>query len=474
VSNDSYQWKTEFEPFRNKVVEPIRLTSRAERVQVLEAAGYNVFGIPSEQVTIDLLTDSGTPALSADQMAAQAHGDEAYAGATSFSRFRRAIEKLTGYPHIFPAHQGRAAERIFFAVTGGPGKVVPANSLFDTTRANVEVTGAEGLDLPCPEAADLRSDYPFKGNTDLDRLEKLFRERAKDVPAFILTVTNNTLAGQPVSLENFHATRELCREYGVPLYLDAARFAENSYFVRQREPGQADRTIEEISREFFENCDGAMMSAKKDGLAHIGGFLATRDDDIARRAQELLILGEGFYTYGGLAGHNLEVIATGLTEVVGVDYLRHRTGQVAALAGELREAGVPVMWPPGGHAVYLEASEFLPHLRPQQLPGVALACAIYLVSGIRCCELGTLAFGKEGPEEGQLVPVGREFVRLAIPRRVYSRAHMTWVAEVLAKLLSVSSSIQGMRITSAPPTLRHFSARLAPEDKSRPLIGDLA
>jgi len=449
------------------------LTTRAEREAALRKAGYNLFNIPADMVTVDLLSDSGTGAISIEQQAAMARGDESYAGARSFRRFYDTIRDLTGYEYILPTHQGRAAEQILFSVVAGPGKVVPSNALFDTTRANIEATTAEGLDLPCPESEDLESDYPFKGNADLGRLEALLRERAADVPMVVITVTNNTVAGQPVSLENLYSVRRLCDAFKVPLFLDAARFAENACLVKQREPGQGERSTRAIAEEFFGAADGAVMSAKKDAIAPIGGFMATNDEGLAAKARELLILGEGFSTYGGMAGHDMEVVSAGLQEVTDEAYLAHRIASVASLAGNLREAGVPVVWPPGGHAVYLDVKRFVTHIPPHLYPGHSLACAIYLVSGIRACELGSLAFGKTDPETGELIPAPRELVRLALPRRVYSQSHMDWVAEVLERVGAAIESLQGLRMTYEPPALRHFTARFEPESPARPLIGEV-
>ena len=454
---------TIIEPFRIKSVEPIRVSTRDERAGWLEAAGHNLFRLHSDDVLIDLLTDSGTGAMSAEQWAAVMRGDESYAGSPSFFRFETAVRELTGYRNVIPVHQGRAAEKILFSVVAGPGLVVPANHHFDTTRANVEFAGAEALDLPCPEAADISSNFPFKGNLDVERLEALLSRRAADVPLCLVTITDNTGGGQPVSLENVRAVREVCGRFGIPLFLDAARFAENAYLVKLREPGQSERSAREIAAEFFSLADGATMSAKKDAIANMGGFLALNDDSWAERARQLLILTEGFTTYGGLAGRDLEAIAQGLEEVLHEDYLRYRVRSVEYLGEGLRAAGVPIVEPPGGHAIFIDARSFLPHIPPSRLPGQSLACALYLEGGIRSVEVGTVMFGHTDPASGEQVPAPQDLLRLALPRRVYTQSHVDYVIEVAAAVAADKETLRGYRIVEEPSALRHFTARFAPD-----------
>ncbi|HEX9099937.1 MAG TPA: tryptophanase [Candidatus Dormibacteraeota bacterium] len=455
---------TIIEPFKIKTVEPIRLTSRSERANLLEDAGYNLFRLASVNVLIDLLTDSGTGAMSSEQWAGMMRGDEAYAGSSSFFRFEKAIKELTGFQNVIPTHQGRAAERILFSVTSGPGKIIPGNHHFDTTRANIEATGAEALDLPCPEAADPSVPAPFKGNIDLDRLESLLLHEAQRVPMCIMTITDNTGGGQPVSLRNLAETRALLDRYGIPLIIDAARFAENAMFVKMREQGQAGRSPREIAREQFSYADGCIMSAKKDGIANIGGFLALNNDGWAEKARQNLILTEGFTTYGGLAGRDLEAIAQGLEEVLHEDYLRYRLRSAEYLGAGLRTAGIPIVEPPGGHAVYIDARAMLPHISPELLPGQALSCALYLEGGIRSVEIGTVMFGRKDPRTGRQVPADKDLVRLALPRRVYTQSHVDYVIEVAGCLAQNRTSIRGYRIVSEPSALRHFTAVFAPVD----------
>jgi tyrosine phenol-lyase len=453
---------TIIEPFKIKSVEPLRMTTRRQREAHLEAAGYNLFKLASEDVLIDLLTDSGTGAMSSEQWAGMMRGDEAYAGSSSFARFESVIRELTGYKHVIPTHQGRAAERILFAVTAGKGKVIPGNHHFDTTRANIEATGAEALDLPCQEAADASRAAPFKGNIDLVRLEALLQQRAGDVPLCIITITDNSGGGQPVSLQNLREARRLLQRHGVPLLLDAARFAENAMFVKLREPGQDGRTPKDIAHEQFSYADGCTMSAKKDGIANIGGFLALQSDDWSAAARQLLILTEGFTTYGGLAGRDLEAIAQGLEEVVHEDYLRYRLRSAEYLGEGIRSAEIPIVEPPGGHAVYIDARAALPHIPPQDLPGQALSCALYLEGGIRTVEIGTVMFGHTDADTGRQVPGEHDLVRLALPRRVYTQSHVDYVIEVVEALARKRSSIRGYRIVSEPSALRHFSATFEP------------
>jgi tryptophanase len=447
------EWRTIFEPFRIKSVEPLHITTAAEREAALVRTGYNVFGLAAREVMIDLLTDSGTGAMSAEQWAAIMRGDESYAGAESWERFTAAVTNLTGMAHVIPVHQGRAAERILFAETVKQGDVVPNNTHFDTTRANIEYDRGVALDLPCPEAADTQAEAPFKGNIDVERLEAVLAERAVDVPMVFLTVTNNTIGGQPVSMANVRAVRALCDRYEVPLFLDAARFAENCWFVIQREDGYADRSPLEVAQELFSYADGATMSAKKDGLANIGGFLALRDDDLAARCRALLILTEGFPTYGGLAGRDLEAIAQGLTEVLDPEYLRYRVRTAEYLAQRCWDAGVQTVRPPGGHAVYLDAGAMLPHLRRDQFPAHAVVVELYRVGGVRAVEVGSVMFGPAATHE---------LVRLALPRRVYTQSHIDYVAEVIATVSARREQVPGYRITWEPPYLRHFTARFEP------------
>ena len=453
---------TIIEPFKIKSVEPLRITTRRQREAHLEAAGYNMFRLASEDVLIDLLTDSGTGAMSSEQWAGMMRGDEAYAGSSSFARFESVIRELTGYKHVIPTHQGRAAERILFSVTAGKGKVIPGNHHFDTTRANIEATGAQALDLPSEESAQAARPAPFKGNIDLGRLEALLEERGADVPLCIVTLTDNSGGGQPVSLKNLREARRLLKRHGVPLLLDAARFAENAMFVKLREPGQEGRTPREIAREQFSYADGCTMSAKKDGIANIGGFLALNSDEWSQAARQLLILTEGFTTYGGLAGRDLEAIAQGLEEVLHEDYLRYRLRSAEYLGEGIRKAGIPIVEPPGGHAVYVDARAALPHIPPEELPGQAFSCALYLEGGVRTVEIGTVMFGHTDDATGRQVPGEHDLVRLALPRRVYTQSHVDYVIEVVEALARKRSSMRGYRIVSEPPALRHFTATFEP------------
>jgi tryptophanase len=454
------RWQTIVEPFRIHSVEPIRLTTVEERDAALEAAGYNLFNLHADDVLIDLLTDSGTGAMSRDQWAAIQHGDESYAGSPSWYVFLDAVQELFPFAHVIPTHQGRAAEKILFSVVGGPGKAIPNNTHFDTTRANVEASGAEAVDLVIPEGRDPSAIHPFKGNMDVAALDRFLTERAGAVPVVFVTVTNNSGGGQPVSLENLRAVRAVCDAHGVPLFLDACRFAENAWFIKLREPGQADRSIPDIVRDMAGLADGMTMSAKKDGLANIGGWLALNDDRVAEQCRNLLILTEGFPTYGGLAGRDLEAIAQGLREVVDEDYLRYRIRSTAYLGEALDASGVPLVKPFGGHAVYLDARALLPHIPPLEYPGQALAIALYREGGIRGCEIGTVMFGRhpDGTEE----PAAMDLVRLAIPRRTYTQSHIDYVVEVVRWVAARASALRGLRIVQAPPALRHFTARFAP------------
>lgn len=454
------RWKTIIEPFRIHSVEPIRLTTREERERALESAGWNLFNLHADDVIIDLLTDSGTGAMSRDQWAAVQHGDESYAGSPSWYVFLEAVRELWPFSHVIPTHQGRAAERILFSVLGGPGRVVPNNTHFDTTRANVEATGAQALDLPIPEALHPATVHPFKGNMDVTALEKLLDERAAEVPVVFVTITNNSGGGQPVSLRNLRAVRSVCDRHGIPLFIDACRFAENAWFIKRREEGQGDRPIPEIVREMAALADGMTMSAKKDGLANIGGWLAMNDDRLAEQCRNILILTEGFPTYGGLAGRDLEAIAQGLREVVDEDYLRYRIRSTEYLGEALDRAGVPVVLPIGGHAVYLDARELLPHVPPLQYPGHAVAVALYREGGIRGVEIGTVMFGRH--PDGTESPAAMDLVRLAIPRRTYTQSHIDYVIEVVRFVAERAADLRGFRIVEEPPQLRHFTARFEP------------
>jgi len=442
------------EPFRIKVTEPIRMTTSAERHKILEAAHYNLFGVRAEDVIVDLLTDSGTGAMSAEQWAAMMRGDESYAGSPSFTRFRNSIQSIFGFRHVIPAHQGRAAERILFNVMCKKGDIVPNNTHFDTTRANCEFVGAQAVDLPIPEAREPAHLHPFKGNMDTARLTELIeREGAKKIPLVMLTVTNNSGGGQPVSLANIRDVKQICKKHRIPLYLDACRYAENAYFIKLREPGYAGKTPREIAREMFSYADGCTMSAKKDGLANIGGFLCTNDDALAQQEKDLLILTEGFPTYGGLAGRDLDAIAVGLNEALEEDYLHYRIASTAFLGNHIAAQGVPIVQPPGGHAIYIDARAFLPQIPVSQFPGVALAVELYLEGGIRSVEIGTLMFGEHAT---------MDLVRLAIPRRVYTQSHIEYVVEVILDVWRRREKISGYQLVHHAPFLRHFTARLKP------------
>jgi tryptophanase len=457
-------YRTIIEPFRIHSVEPMRMTDPHERRAALHAAGYNLFALRAEDVLIDLLTDSGTGAMSRDQWAAIQHGDESYAGSPSWFCFLESVQELFPFPHVIPTHQGRAAEKILFSVIGGPGRVIPNNTHFDTTRANVEATGAQAIDLVIAEARDPANLHPFKGNMDLDRLAELLTRESGNVPVVFVTVTNNSGGGQPVSLENLRGVRAICDQHDVPLFLDACRFAENAWFIKEREPGNQDRAVSDIVREMASLADGMTMSAKKDGLANIGGWLAMSDSDLAQRCREVLILTEGFPTYGGLAGRDLEAIAQGLREVVDHDYLRYRITSTAYLGEALLEAGVPVVRPIGGHAVYLDARGILPHVPPLAYPGQSLAIALYEAGGIRSCEIGTVMFGLQ--PDGSEVPAPLELVRLAIPRRTYTQSHVDYVIEVCSDVASRAAELGGYEIIESPRALRHFTARFSPLERS--------
>jgi len=454
--------KTIIEPFKIKMVEPIKLSTPEEREEILRRAHFNVFQIPAEEVLIDLLTDSGTSAMSSEQWAGMLRGDESYAGARSWYRFDQVLRDLTGMPHILPTHQGRASERILFELMGGPGKIIPNNNHFDTTRANIQHSGAEAVDLVIEEGTQPRSRHPFKGNLDIRKLSALLeRVGPKRVPLCMVTVTNNSGGGQPVSLANLREVRTLCQRHRIPLFLDACRFAENAYLIKQREPGHSHRSPRDIVREMFALADGATISAKKDGLVNIGGVLLMRDHALAQRANNLLILTEGFVTYGGLAGRDLEAMAQGFVEVVEEDYLQYRIRSTAYLGEHLLEGGVQIVEPPGGHAIYIDAAAFCPHIPPARFPGQALVCALYRHAGIRAVEIGSVMFGQVDPDSGETAHPPMELVRLAIPRRVYTQSHIDYVIEAILEVHAQRDRLRGLRIVEEPPFLRHFTARFA-------------
>lgn len=456
------EFKTIIEPFRIKMVEPVKVSTRAERETFLKEAFYNPFLLTSEQVLIDFLTDSGTSAMSSEQWAGMMRGDESYAGSTSWAKMRHEISDLTGYQHIFPTHQGRAGERILYGYLGGKGKTFISNTHFDTTRANIEFSGAEALDIPCPESDDLFSEEPFKGNMDTEKLLKLISEKGKEnIAAVILTVTNNSGGGQPVSMANTYEVSRICKENNLLLILDCCRVAENAWFIKTGEKEYASRSSREIAQEMFSLCDGAVMSAKKDALVNMGGFLALNDKKLAEACKNLLIITEGFATYGGLSGRDMEAVAQGLIEIFDEDYLEYRIKSTAYLGRKLKEMGVPVVWPTGGHAVYIDAKGFYPHIKPEQFPGQALVCELYKTGGIRSVEIGSLMFGKYD-DNGNPVPARLELVRLAIPRRVYTQSHIEYVIEVFEKLMQGRESVKGYKITEEPEFLRHFTCKLQP------------
>ncbi len=460
IDRMEHTFSTIIEPFRIHSVEPLRMTTASQRAEAIRDAGYNLFNLRAEDVLIDLLTDSGTGAMSRDQWAAIQHGDESYAGSPSWFRFEAAVKELFPFNHVIPTHQGRAAEKILFTALGGAGKVVPNNTHFDTTRANVEASGAEAIDLVIPEGLDASLIHPFKGNMDVAALEAVLVERGADVPVVMVTVTNNSGGGQPVSLANLRAVSEVCHRYGVPFFLDACRFAENAWFIHEREAGQGDREVADIVREMASLADGMTMSAKKDPFGNIGGWLALNDDSLAERCRNLLILTEGFPTYGGLAGRDLEALAQGLKEAVHPDYLRYRIRSTAYLGDALDRAGVPVVKPIGGHAVYIDAKTLLAHIDPLQYPGQALSVAMYEMGGIRSVEIGTAMFGRQ--PDGSEHPAAMELVRLAIPRRTYTQSHIDYVIEVVSAVASEASSLPGYRMVYEPAALRHFTARFEP------------
>lgn len=455
--------KTVVEPFRIKMVEPIRFTTHAEREQVLQAAGLNLFLLRAEDVTIDLLTDSGTGAMSADAWAALMRGDESYAGARSWYRFEAAVKEIFGFSQVIPTHQGRAAERLFANVLIKPGMVVPNNTHFDTTRANIEAVGGKAIDLPCPEANDLTLEAPFKGDMDVAALEHLIAEvGAEKLPAVVLTVTNNSGGGQPVSMANIRTVSELAHFHGIPLYIDACRFAENAYLIQQREAGYQNMPVRKIVQEMFSYADGCLMSAKKDAFANIGGFLCTREQHLAEELRRLLILTEGFPTYGGLAGRDLDAIAVGLYEILDEDYLRYRIRSIQYIADRLHERDIPIVRPSGGHAIYVDARRFLPHIPLLQYPGQALAVELYLEAGVRGVEVGTVMFGRDA-QTGEEKPAKWDLLRLAIPRRVYTQSHIDYAVEAIEQVWHRRDQISGLKIVSEPPYLRHFSAQFERE-----------
>jgi len=449
--------KTIIEPFRIKSVEPLRMTTREERRAYLAAAHYNLFALDSETVLIDLLTDSGTSAMSARQWAAIMVGDESYAGSPSFRRFEAAVRNLMPFRHIIPTHQGRAAEAILFHLIGGPGRKIPSNTHFDTTRGNIEATGAEAIDLPAPEGLDTAAPHPFKGNIDLGLLEAFLEKNAASVPCVMITVTNNAGGGQPASLENIRAAATLAHLYGKPFIVDGCRFAENAWFIKKREVGQGGRAIVDIARDMFADADGVTMSAKKDAFANIGGWLALNDDALAERARARLIQTEGFPTYGGLAGRDLEAIAQGLAEIVDEDYLAYRARTNEYIGERLIALGVPIVQPTGGHAVFVDARAWLEHIPPLEYPGQALACALYETGGVRACEIGSVMFGRR--PDGSEHPAPMDLVRLAMPRRVYTQSHADYVVETFAEIAAIKDQLMGYRIVWEPPALRHFTAR---------------
>ena len=451
--------KTIIEPFKIKSVEPIRFTTREDREKILEEAGYNPFLIHADDVLIDLLTDSGTSAMSSKQWSGIMEGDESYAGSKSFYLFESVVKKITGMKYIIPTHQGRASEKILFFIVGGQGKYIPNNTHFDTTRANIEFTGAEANDLlnEVGKHPEIRAD--FKGNMDIEKLEQFINEKGKEnIPLVMITITNNSGGGQPVSMQNIREAKEVCKKYNIPLFLDACRFAENAYFIKKREKGYADKSVLEIAQEMFSYADGATMSAKKDGLANIGGFLALNDDDLAMQCRNLLIVTEGFPTYGGLAGRDLEAVAQGLEEVLDEHYLQYRIRSVEYLGEKLVDAGVPIIEPPGGHAIYIDAKRFLPDVPPEEFPGQSIVCELYFEGGIRGVEIGSVMFGKYD-KKGKLIPPPMELVRLAIPRRVYTQSHIDYVLEIILEVFKKKDSLKGYRIIYQAPMLRHFTAR---------------
>ncbi len=454
--------KTIIEPFKIKSVEPIRFTTKEERVKILDEAGYNPFLIHADDVLIDLLTDSGTSAMSASQWAGVMEGDESYAGSKSFYNFEAAVRKITGDKYIIPTHQGRAAEKILFSILGGEGKFIPNNTHFDTTRANVEFSGAEAVDLlnETGKHPEIRAD--FKGDMDVEALVKFIEEKGvENIPLVMITITNNSGGGQPVSMRNIKDVRAVCDKFGIPLFFDACRFAENAWFIKKREKGYQDKKVIEIVQEMFSYADGATMSAKKDALVNMGGFLSMNDDELAMKCRNLLIVTEGFPTYGGLSGRDLEAIARGLEEVLDEHYLEYRIRSTEYLGEKMLDAGIPIIEPPGGHAVYIDAKRFVPHIPPHQYPAQSITCEIYIEGGIRAVEIGSVMFGKYG-KDGKLVSPPMELVRLAIPRRVYTQSHIDYVSEVMIETYKKRNELKGYEITYEAPMLRHFTAKFKP------------
>ena len=448
------------EPFRIKSVEPIVLLPRPRREQIIRDAKFNVFKIKAEDIYIDLLTDSGTGAMSTAQWAALMLGDESYAGARSFYRFESIIKEITGKAHVIPTHQGRVAENVFFSSLLKKGDYVPNNTHFDTTRANVGHKGGIAIDFPCPEAA-LDDDIPFKGNMDNHQLERFIEEKGADnVPVVFMTVTNNSSGGQPVSMANIRETSEICRRHRILFFFDCARYAENCFFIKQFEPGYQDRSIKEIAQEMFSYADGALMSAKKDGLANMGGFVALNDDELARKITELLIVIEGFFTYGGMSGRDMDTVAVGLAEALNEDYLAYRVGQMEYFGKIIEQAGAPIIKPTGGHAIFIDAGKFLPHIPKEQFPGQALTVEMYREGGIRAVEIGSLMFGGHDPVTGEEVEAPRELVRLAVPRRVFTSSHLDYVADIIAKIASRKKTLKGLKVTRQAAYLRHFTVEL--------------
>ncbi len=455
--------KTIIEPFKIKSVEPIKFSTKEERERILKNAGYNPFLIKAEDVTIDLLTDSGTSAMSAKQWSGILDGDESYAGARSFFRFERAVKEITNFKNIIPTHQGRAAEKILFTIMGGEGKYVPNNTHFDTTRANIEFSGAEAIDLPCKYGCDPDTIADFKGNMDIEALDLFIKQKgAENIPMIMMTVTNNSNGGQPVSMENIREAKYIAVKYNIPFFIDACRFAENAYFIKKREPGYQNKSIKEVAKEMFSYADGCTMSAKKDALVNMGGFLALNNEELAMKARNILVVTEGFPTYGGLAGRDLEAIAQGLEEILDEDYLRYRIRSVEYLGENLTKAGVPILQPPGGHAIYINAKKFLPHILPEYYPGQSIVCELYSHGGIRAVEIGSVMFGKYDKVSGKLISPSMELVRLAIPRRVYTQSHIDYVIEVVTEVFANRNKLKGLKITYEAPMLRHFTANFEP------------
>lgn len=455
--------KTIIEPFKIKSVEPIKFTTQEEREKILKKAGFNPFLIPAEDVLIDLLTDSGTAAMSSKQWAGIMDGDESYAGARSYYKFEKVVKDLTGFKYIIPTHQGRAAEKILFTILGGKGKYFPNNTHFDTTRANIEFAGSEAVDLPVPIAKNTDAISDFKGNIDIDALEKFIKEKGpENIPLIMITVTNNAGGGQPVSMGNIRKAKEIALKYKIPLFLDACRFAENAFFIKKRESGYSNKSIREIAKEMFSYADGCTMSAKKDALVNMGGFLGLNDPNLNQMARNILIVTEGFPTYGGLAGRDLEAIAQGFEEILDEHYLIYRIRSIEYIGEKLTQSGVPILQPPGGHAIYLDAKRFTPHIPPHQFPGQAIVCELFRIGGIRAVEIGSVMFGKTDKHTGKFIPAQLELVRLAIPRRVYTQSHMDYVIECVIEVYKNRNQLRGYEIIYEAPLLRHFTAVFKP------------